>query len=104
MCLVHDSSDATRLLIRVTERSAAPSLRFQAPSTYVPNGQQAIKASDVLRMLGIIAVNGIAVTTAHSSSTRDRVALALYPTTALANHSCSPTCSLRFGLVGSRAR
>jgi hypothetical protein len=64
-----------------------------------PQAPLQVQARDVLRLLGVLAVNGIAVTPPLCSSPADRLALGLYPAVALANHSCSPSCSLSFGTV-----
>lgn len=43
-----------------------------------------------------IHVNGLAVVPAKHTNERDRIALAVYPTASLMNHSCQPNVALAF--------
>ena len=53
-------------------------------------------ASNILTALLQIHINGLAVVPAQHSDAKDRIALAVYPTASLMNHSCQPNVALSF--------
>ena len=62
-------------------------------------------ASDILTALLQIQINGLAVVPVQHTDAKDRIALALYPTASLMNHSCHPNVALAFdgALLTARA-
>ena len=62
-------------------------------------------ASSILKALLQIHINGLAVVPAQHAGAKDRIALAVYPTASLVNHSCQPNVALQFdgALLTARA-
>ena len=61
-------------------------------------------AGDILTALLQIHINGLAVVPQRHSYVRDRIALAVYPTASLMNHSCQPNVALAFNGAELTAR
>ena len=61
-------------------------------------------AKNILTALLQIHINGLAVVPAQHTDAKDRIALAVYPTASLMNHSCQPNVALAFDGVMLTAR
>jgi hypothetical protein len=69
--------------------------RVQAAGAMAPPAATVISAVDVLRAEAQLAVNAIAVAPQASASSRDNIAIAIFPAASLLNHTCCPSVTLR---------
>jgi SET domain/Tetratricopeptide repeat len=76
---------------------AAWTLAYQRSITkYTAIAPSPISIADVLRALGIVKLNGLAMVPPAFGSEEDSIGLAIYPVASFLSHSCIPNVSVRF--------
>lgn len=95
----HLKQTSAQVLTELTLLSTLAAFCCRQHSNYQPS------ASSILTALLQIHINGLAVVPAQHADAKDRIALAVYPTASLMNHSCQPNVALAFdgALLTARA-
>jgi hypothetical protein len=94
-----DTEDAIWRATTACAAHAAYTIAYQRSSTKTTSGappQPPISIADVLRALGIVHLNGLAIIPTAFGTREESTGIAVYPVASFLSHSCIPNVSVRF--------